>query len=243
MVSTCKLCGHQAPLMKSHIIPEFLWASLYDEKHRTIVSDEELSSKRMIQRGIREPLLCSRCEGNLGEVERRVSRVWTLPAKPALEVYPLEIGSYADVKLLLLAVLWRASIATIGEFAAVTLGSLEIAVRDRLTRADPGPSSEFPIVGRLLVSPQDGTTCTWLVPSPVPACFDGFDGHLFFFPGVAWFAAPRSTALALRPGALPRLGRGTFRLSNSPRSMSYISYSTSAGNSRLTARCSGPQLV
>jgi len=30
----CKLCNNEVPLRNSHIIPEFLYASLYDDKHR-----------------------------------------------------------------------------------------------------------------------------------------------------------------------------------------------------------------
>lgn len=34
MVSNCKLCLKEKELMFSHIIPEFFYEPMYDEKHR-----------------------------------------------------------------------------------------------------------------------------------------------------------------------------------------------------------------
>jgi len=32
----CRLCQKEKPLVQSHVIPEFLYRPLYDEKHRAV---------------------------------------------------------------------------------------------------------------------------------------------------------------------------------------------------------------
>jgi hypothetical protein len=57
MVDACRLCGEAKVLRNSHIISEFLFAPLYDEKHRARLADRAFSSIRFIQQGLREYLL------------------------------------------------------------------------------------------------------------------------------------------------------------------------------------------
>jgi hypothetical protein len=35
----CKLCGAHTPLQNSHILPEFVYVPIYDEKHKGLVVD------------------------------------------------------------------------------------------------------------------------------------------------------------------------------------------------------------
>ena len=188
------------------MIPEFFYKPLYDEKHRALFSDTEFSSRRFLQKGIREHLLCQRCESFIGKIERRVSRQWKLPEESGAAVHPFRIDSYADVKLLLLAILWRASVSSSDAFSQVSLERYEMDVRDRIRRGDPGPSTFFPIIGRLLVSPDDCKLCDWLIMSPTTAKLGGFSGWTFIFGGLAWFTTPSAPPLALRPGALSEIG-------------------------------------
>lgn len=59
----CKLCGREAELRRSHIFPEFLYLALYDEKHRAVsVSPVPGEEDRLVQKGLRESLLCQACE-------------------------------------------------------------------------------------------------------------------------------------------------------------------------------------
>ena len=60
----CFLCLSEATLRASHVVPEFFYKPMYDEKHRffTVSSDPERRD-RMHQKGVRESLLCDDCEG------------------------------------------------------------------------------------------------------------------------------------------------------------------------------------
>src|SRR5271165_416682 len=70
----CRLCGKASQLCRSHIIPEFLYRSLYDNKHRfTILSADGLD--RYAQRGLNEPLLCRSCETRFAGYERYAADV------------------------------------------------------------------------------------------------------------------------------------------------------------------------
>lgn len=73
----CRLCHKEAILENSHVIPEFMYSSLYDEKHRfQVLSTEREEKNSFEQKGIREALLCSDCENQLSQSERYVSLVF-----------------------------------------------------------------------------------------------------------------------------------------------------------------------
>ncbi|OYV95350.1 MAG: hypothetical protein B7Z68_07230 [Acidobacteria bacterium 21-70-11] len=202
----CKLCGTKADLCDSHIVPEFLYKPLYDSKHRTVYASGDLISKKVIQKGLREKLLCPKCEGRIGEIERRAASKWELPSRLTESSYTIELCGYSDLKLFLLSVLWRASVSTLPLFGDVSLGRYEEQVHRRVRDQAPGPSTEFPIIGRLLRSPTDETLCGWLITGPVVASYGNFDGWLLIFGGLAWICVPLLSALALRPGALVEVG-------------------------------------
>ncbi len=64
----CKLCRKSAKLSFSHILPEFLFAPIYDDLHRTmLVSSSE--KEKLVQKGVREYLLCQECETKLSRYE------------------------------------------------------------------------------------------------------------------------------------------------------------------------------
>jgi len=73
MGDICKLCKKEAELRYSHILPEFLYSGVYDELHRTleITPDDE----RTIQKGIREYLLCQKCETKLSRYETYAAKL------------------------------------------------------------------------------------------------------------------------------------------------------------------------
>ena len=72
----CRLCGKSAKIVDSHIIPEFYYKPLYDNKHRffTINSDPSVNNT-FLQKGPREKLLCQKCEESLSRYEKYVSDV------------------------------------------------------------------------------------------------------------------------------------------------------------------------
>ena len=75
-MDTCRLCLKKKVLKNSHIIPEFIYSPLYDEKHRFhVLSNMNVSGPAKLQKGIREYLLCGECEGKLSKYERYMSLI------------------------------------------------------------------------------------------------------------------------------------------------------------------------
>jgi hypothetical protein len=72
----CKLCLKKDKLRNSHVISEFLYTPLYDEKiHRfNVLSTIPEISKKFEQKGIREKLLCDSCEQLISPSENYVRR-------------------------------------------------------------------------------------------------------------------------------------------------------------------------
>ncbi len=54
-ISVCKLCSNEAEIRHSHILPEFFYSDIYDNKHRTLEISQ--GSERTIQKGLRKYLL------------------------------------------------------------------------------------------------------------------------------------------------------------------------------------------
>ncbi len=76
MIGKCQLCLLEKSLCKSHIIPEFMYLSIYDEVPRTFtaltVNTHEIwkSTRRIEQKGKREFLFCKECESVLSKFEK-----------------------------------------------------------------------------------------------------------------------------------------------------------------------------
>jgi len=64
----CRLCLKPSILRNSHILPEFLYSEVYDEKHRGIAVSQERDT--VFQKELREYLLCQSCETKLSRYEK-----------------------------------------------------------------------------------------------------------------------------------------------------------------------------
>jgi hypothetical protein len=70
----CALCLQNRPLRDSHIIPEFLHVTLYDNIHRYNTFGLEGSPEvGLAQKGEREKLLCDECEQRFSDYERHAA--------------------------------------------------------------------------------------------------------------------------------------------------------------------------
>ncbi len=81
----CRLCLRDRPLRNSHIASEFLYRELYDEKHRAFQADAlKGGAPSLIQKGLREPLLCTDCERDLNDrFEKPFLTAWRGRLRPA----------------------------------------------------------------------------------------------------------------------------------------------------------------
>ncbi len=161
----CKLCqSGQKLLKKSHIIPEFLYKSLYDKNHRLVKFDaversigiENISNppKGEYEGG----LLCQKCDSNIiGKYESNISKLLSTSKSNKLkckkiindtsvEFTHIENVNYTDLKLFLLSILWRASISKRASFKEVDLGPYEEKIRIQLFEGMPSGDMQIPIV-------------------------------------------------------------------------------------------------
>jgi hypothetical protein len=146
----CRLCRQPSVLQNSHVIPEWGYGRLYDDKHRMIAlrsGGRQPASADYMQKGIRERLLCKRCETRLSRYEKYardllMTRGLVLPP-PRRQV--VNQADYTPFKLFQLSLLWRAHLSRHLLFAAVDLGATHAErLRTMLDSEDPGDAADYP---------------------------------------------------------------------------------------------------
>lgn len=154
-IGMCRLCRQEQPLCGSHIIPEFCYVPLYDERHKALQLTVG-GPESKVQKGFREPLLCEDCERFLNdEYEKPFLQSWFTDGKcpeRAPDKVAIVTGlDYVRFRLFHLSVLWRASVSSLRQFRAVQLGAQhEEVVRNMLLDQDPGPERRYPLCALLL---------------------------------------------------------------------------------------------
>jgi hypothetical protein len=145
----CALCRREAPLCNSHIIPEFMYQPLYDEKHRFFgISNIPSKPSKLFQKGFRERLLCEPCEGRLSANEDYANGVFF--GGTAKEAVRMATGylffnlEYRPLKLFLMSLLWRFSATSLEQFKGVNLGLYGERLRALVHDGDPSDSLSFP---------------------------------------------------------------------------------------------------
>lgn len=185
----CALCLRIADLRNSHIIPEFLYESLYDDKHRLQIFSllPERDNWRE-QKGLREKLLCDACEQDLSVYEGYARRllVGGAPVTYRTEsaVVFLSDLDYVKFRLFQLSVLWRASVSTLPFFAPVSLGPHQEALRQLILNADVGPSRRYCCV--MFGIKFDKEAFTGVIAQPGRVRLSGSIAYRFVFGGFMW---------------------------------------------------------
>jgi len=209
---TCALCLRPEELQRSHVIPEFMFRALYDDKHRFhVISTDEAERNKYQQKGPREPLLCVACEQQFSRYERYASLALSGGIDlgyqfdgPAVVLSELE---YKPFRLFQLSVLWRASVSRHEFFKDVSLGPHEESIRRALFDEDPGPSAKYGCVMCAIV--HEGAIQQDVVLQPERVRFSGLKGYRFVFGGLVWVyvvSSHRSTA-GIERGFLQEDGR------------------------------------
>ncbi len=143
----CKLCKQMASLCRSHIVPEFFFRRLYDEQHRCHELTIPSGKTSLLQKGLRERLLCKRCEARLSRYEKcfsqRIypnidSQAFTITDNPTICV------DYMPFKLFVLSLFWRLSVTSRTEFVETPLGDAEGRIRKMILTESPGGRNEYP---------------------------------------------------------------------------------------------------
>jgi hypothetical protein len=190
MVANCKLCLKEKELMFSHIIPEYFYEPMYDEKHRfmQISTIPEIPIKHK-QKGIREYLLCEECEQKFSVFERYVSQAYYHKESNKIQqderIFVVEDVDYKLLKLFQLSILWRSAITNVELFGDVKLGPHTERLRLMLFNEDPGKDYEYGCLQFAVIFDQNKLADGLIMP---PALFrvDGYRMCRFTFGGIIW---------------------------------------------------------
>jgi hypothetical protein len=147
--SQCALCREERPLRKSHVIPEFMFRPLYDEKHQFwSVSNIVTKSNRLFQKGPREKMLCDQCEQRLSRYESYANDVFfrNVATEPARTRTGFSFTGllYKPLKLFFMSLLWRLGTTSIRELKGAELGPHRERVRLLIASDDPADFLTYP---------------------------------------------------------------------------------------------------
>jgi len=141
----CRLCLKESELRNSHILPEFLYANVYDEIHRALAISKE--EEKYFQKGVREHLLCQQCETKLSRYEKyakeTIQRIPSFSRDASGKFLYLNGVDYSRLKLFQLSILWRAGISTNEAFKQVELGRHEEVIRHMIDKENPGKMYDY----------------------------------------------------------------------------------------------------
>lgn len=215
----CALCQKNQELKRSHIIPEFLYESLYDDKHRLhIFSAMPNEENRIEQKGLREPLLCGDCESLLSKYERYASLVLsgTAPVQSQRDGKLVIISGidYCRFKLFQLSILWRAGVSSLPIFERVQLGPHAERLRSMILAQDPGPAELYACMMWLLTTSSGVDPAIIMQPTPVRIL--GKTTYKFTMGNLMWqyFVASQSPPYPFQYSVLRETGDAVMQLGN-----------------------------
>lgn len=152
----CRLCTERSELRNSHILPEFLYADLYDEKHRTLQISK--GEEKTLQKGLREYLLCQKCETKLSKYEKYakslLQEIPNFSHDENLGILYSNKVDYSKFKLFQLSILWRSSVSNHEAFTQVRLGSHEEKLRQMLAEDNPGNRSDYGCIMSIILETE-----------------------------------------------------------------------------------------
>jgi hypothetical protein len=146
-----------------------MFGPLYDDKHR-FYEISPIASKldRLLQKGLRERLLCDECEQRLSRYERYASDVFFGDA--AERPHRTRTGflftklSYKPLKLFFMTLLWRLGVTSIRQVKSAKLGPHLERLRLLILGDDPGDYLTYPAMVFALTS--DGRHAAGLILPP-----------------------------------------------------------------------------
>ena len=206
----CKFCQNESVLCRSHIIPEFLYKNLYDEKHRMLVVEPSLMSETFRQKGYYEYLLCNDCEQyfNVNFEQYYANNCFSIipekfNKKPENFRYP---GlDYSKYKLFILSVFWRILIAKEAPFHHIKSDEHIQTIQEMLMKQDPGDELDYPLYGYLVVHDREIRVMKDIIPTPNIFPINGLSVLSAMFDGIKWLLI-LSEKLSFPPPSVRRNG-------------------------------------
>lgn len=191
----CRLCLGESELRDSHIIPEWCYKHVYDDKHRFVQlsNPAEAVDPKLYQKGLTERLLCADCETKRSRWEKYASRLFY--AEPSDDVglsflrhgdhVVVEGVDYESFKLFQMSVLWMSSISNLKAFSGVHLGPHEERIRRMLLSGDPGEPQQYGCIVSLLLE-SDRRPLDQIMMAPEPFRFNEHRWYRFIFSFAVW---------------------------------------------------------
>jgi len=187
----CALCLNERMLCKSHIIPEFMYKTLYDEEHKILmVSAHSEVKNKDIQKGVWDYLLCADCETKFSQWENYVYQVYKggVPLTVVEAVQgrgvTLDDVDYTKFKLFQLSILWRAHLSKHDFFSAVDLGLRHSEIiRQHLLAGNPGSTKDY---GCMMCCLVEDEVVTDLIGQASRVRLKGITCYRFIFGGFLW---------------------------------------------------------
>ena len=153
-IEECKLCGEASELQNSHIIPEFLYTKIYTKKHNFLPINSSTNNKlKFEQKGYREYMLCKLCETKISRWESYLKKTLEEFVEPTnsniniirIEGFQLVSGlNYLFLKLAIVSISWRLSIACAAQFSEYKLGLYQYKLREVLQNPSNLALSSYP---------------------------------------------------------------------------------------------------
>lgn len=188
----CRFCGESSNLVKSHIVSEFFFKELYEDRRYTEVIAASDKRNLIRQKGTRERLLCSVCEGFIAnEYEDYGAKAFRLLKAQTREVRGATVVSgldYRRFKLCMLTQLWRMSLSTCAHWQHVSLPSdTQDDILLMLRRGDPRGVADYGIMAEAVFA-DDGEHFNAFIP-PVRIMNEDASFILATFAGLSWYYA------------------------------------------------------
>lgn len=185
---TCRLCLQACKLCDSHIVPEFLYRTLYSKEKHNFVQLSGPPKVRKWQKGFREKLLCRNCEAKLNKWETYAAQVMLGGTEIGLEklqdtIMVLDVD-YAKFKLFQLSVIWRAGASGLQQFSNVNLGPHEEKLRCMIEKDDPGAPADYGCL--IIFTPTYFDLTSQMMMLPQETKFDGHRCYIFLMAGMTW---------------------------------------------------------
>lgn len=205
----CRLCGANAPLLKrSHVIPDFMYSDVYDEKHRLILFAPAAAVKgdTRVQRPSSAPydsgILCAQCDNKtLGGYEDYAAKLLfgkNLPPSlaPTVQNFVNPADGYGEskvtnmdynkFKLFALGMLWKSHISKQPFFSDISLGPHADSLRGHLLSGIAPGQDAYPVF--MLGWLRETSFSKEFVVKPLHFRWQGkHHGYLYMFRGLIIF--------------------------------------------------------
>lgn len=195
-MAECRLCQRDRTLCQSHIVPEFLYSPLYNDRDQVMgITGTGSRGWRLLQIGLRENLFCSDCEDHFNQKYEQPFQRWMIdrPLPERIEqdtAYTLTCD-YKTFKLFHLSILFRVAVSTLPTFKDVNLGSHEDRIRSMILNQEPGTEWEYPIFGMIVLNGR-GEIERRLLSRPESQRFEGHKVYGQIYNGVMWWTSVSS---------------------------------------------------